>query len=736
MFFAATLASKQGTGKMQSAIKSLVLTARQHGKELSEELLHHDYGIGEEEASDDLLVKIASENDLKAQKITIEWQELTQLNEAFPIIARLKSGQCVIVTGYRPATDEVDEHVLVINTLATKPEVEIVNKESFLAQWNGSLVLLKREYRLMDEDQPFSFGWITARFLKQKALLGQLVFIAFVLHAFAVLPAIFIMIVLDKVVNYQSTSTLAVIAAGVIIAYVFNGILSALRQYIILFATSKVDVRLSSDVFNKLLNLPLSFFKQQPVSTVASTVQQTNTLRQVLTGRFFAVILDSTSLLVFIPILILYSPLLCAIVFTFATLISLNNYVGAKVTKSKMINASQAEGNKQSVLTSSLAGIETIKSLALEPGQKQAWEGAIAGHVVANLELGKLNAITSQISATLQQLMTVAVISIGCLLVFSGDLSAGVLIGVNMMAGKVTGPLVQLAGLAGDFEKVKNAVDSLSPVMNSRGESVRRGLVTDIFGSIEFKDVSFKYEDGPLALDRVSFKIQARQRVGIVGQSGSGQSTLARHIQGLLKADEGTITIDDQDIRSLDLGHLRINVAAVSQDSSFFKATIRENILKPSPNAAMARVLWASKMVGLHEDVEQMSDGYETLLEEGGLNITEVIRQKIAIARALIRNPKILILDDAVAGFDMESELALRERMDDINRGRTLILISNYVSKIANSDLILVMDKGKVVQSGAHDELVAQEGLYQRLYQMERALVDPKLSTSPKEQVA
>ncbi len=723
---------------MQSAIKSLVLTARQHGKELSLDLLLHDYGIGEEEASDSLLVKIATENGLKSRCAKFSWDDFKELKGAFPIIARLKSGQSVIVTGYRPASDDgsVEEHVLVINTLATKPEVEVVNKESFLSQWDGSLVLVKREYRLTDEDQPFSFGWIIARFLKQKALLIQLVFIAFVLHAFAVLPAIFIMIVLDKVVNYQSTSTLSVIAAGVIIAYVFNGILAALRQYIILFATSKVDVRLTADVFNKLLNLPLSFFKKQPISSVTGIVQQTNTLRQVLTGRFFAVILDSTSLLVFIPILYLYSPLLCAIVFTFATLISINNFIGTKVARPKMINASQAESNKQSILSSSLNGIETIKSLALEPAQKQAWEGAIAGHVVANLELGKVNAITSQISATLQQLMTVAVISLGCLLVFAGDLSAGVLIGVNMMAGKVTGPLVQLAGLAGDVDRVKSAVASLSSVMNSRGEAIRRGLVTDIFGGIEFKNVSFKYEDGPLALDKVSFKIQARQRVGIVGQSGSGQSTLARHIQGLLRADEGTVTIDDQDIGSLDLGHLRINVAAVSQETSFFKATIRENILRPSPTAAMARVLWASKMVGLHEDIEKMPDGYETLLEENGLNLTEALRQKIAIARALIRNPKILILDDAVAGFDMESELALREKMDDINRGRTLIVISNYVSKIANSDLILVMDKGKIVQSGTHDELLAIQGLYLKLYQMERALVDPKHSSSSAKQVA
>ncbi|MDP6927558.1 MAG: ABC transporter transmembrane domain-containing protein, partial [Rhodospirillales bacterium] len=408
------------------------------------------------------------------------------------------------------------------------------------------------------------------------------------------------MIVLDKVVNYQSQSTLYVIAGGVLVAYIFNGIFGYLRQYLILFATSKVDVRVNGQVFSKLLDLPLSFFQERSISDLVKTVQQTNTLRQVLTGKFFAAILDSTALVIFIPILFMYSPLLCAVVFVFAILISANVAIASRVQKDKMKSAAAADSEKQLVLMNSVSGIETVKSLALEPVQKHEWQDAAAHQIIANLELGKANAVTSQISATLQQMMTVAVIFIGVQLVFSGELSAGVLIGANMLAGRITGPLVQLVSLAIDMEKVSIAVKTLASVMNTRGESGRRGLVPDILGGIEFKDVSFTYEDGTKALDGVTFNILPRQKIGLVGRSGAGKTTIARHIQGTLRPDEGMITVDGEDLRSVDIGHFRMNVAVVNQDACLFKGSIRSNILKPSPGSTMAQVLWASKMVGLH----------------------------------------------------------------------------------------------------------------------------------------
>ena len=718
---------------MDTGLKSLVLTSRQHGIDLSTERLRHDYAIGEEEASPDILVGMARENGLMARWVNFSWRALSRLGAAYPVIANLKNGHYVIIVGYKKESedDDIGEHVLVIDPKIPKSQVEKVPKDRFLEHWQGSLVLLKREYRLTDEERPFSYAWVFGQFLKQKLLLAELLVISLILHVFAVLPAVFIIIVLDKVVNYCSFSTLYVITGGVVVAYLFNGIFGYLRQFIILFITSKVDVRLNAQVFSKLLDQPLSFYQKRSISELTKLVQQTNSLRQVLTGRFFAAILDSTALVVFIPILFMYSPLLCAVVFIFALLISTNVFITSRLQKNKMKAAAAADGEKQLALMHSVSGIKTVKSLALEPVQKREWQEAASHHIVANLELGKVNAITTQISSTLQQMMTVAVIFVGVQLVFSGDLSAGVLIGVNMLAGRVTGPLVQLVSLAIDMEKVSTAVNVLGSVMNTRGETVRRGLIVDILGGIEFKDVSFSYDDVAKTLDKVSFVITPRQKIGIVGRAGAGKTTLARHIQGLLKADEGTITIDDQDIRSVDLGHLRMNIAVVTQETCLFKGTVRDNIMKPSPGASMAQVLWASKLVRLHEDVEQMADGYETHLEEGGANQSECQRKKIAMARALIRNPRILILDELYSSLDIESEIAVKNRMSKIGRGRTLIIISNRSSHVMDCDQILVMDHGKLVQSGTHKELVAKQGVYQERWWLEERLVGATLSSTP-----
>lgn len=718
---------------MDTGLKSLALSSRQHGVELSVERLRHDYAVGEEEAAPELLVKMARENGLKARNVNFNWRALSRLGGAFPVVARLKNGHYVIVLGYKKDSenDDIGEHVLVIDPQFPKSQVDPVPKNQFLEHWQGSLILLKREYKLTDEDRPFSYTWVFGQFMKQKALLAEMFIIALIMHVFAVLPAVFIMIVLDKVVNYRSFSTLYVIAGGVVVAYFFNGIFGYLRQYIILFITSKVDIRLNAQVFSKLLDLPLSFYQKRSISELTKMVQQTNSLRQVLTGKFFATILDSTALVVFIPILFMYSPLLCAVVFIFALLISTNVFIASRVQKGKMKAAAAADGEKQLALMHSVSGIETVKSLALEPVQKREWEDATANHIMANLELGKSSAISTQISSTLQQLMTVVVIFVGVQLVFSGDLSAGVLIGVNMLAGRVTGPLVQLVSLAIDMEKVSTAVKMLASIMNTRGETVHRGLIVDILGGIEFINVSYTYEDGPKALNDVSFVIPPRQKVGIVGRAGAGKTTMARHIQGLLKGDEGTITIDDHDIRSIDLGHLRMSVAVVTQETCLFKGTIRDNIMKPSPGATMAQVLWSSKLVGLHEDVEQMSDGYETPLEEGGTNLSECMRNKIAMARALIRNPRVLILDEPFASFDIESEIAIKDHMEKIGRGRTLIIISSRVSHVMDCSQILVMEQGKVVQTGTHKELVAKNGVYQERWWLEKMLMGTAFSSEP-----
>ena len=709
---------------MQSAFKSLLLVARQHGIELNLERLQHEFAVGDEEAGDKILVKAAGKYGMKANKVRLRWNNLAKMGKAFPAIVRLKSGHCVVMTGFLPASEKngTPDLVMVLDPATASPKVEKVTEEKFTALWDGDAVLVRRDYLLSDDEQPFSFAWLVGGFLKQKGLMLGLVFIAAVLHVFAVLPVVFIIIILDKVVNYQATSTLYVVTIGVIIAFGFNAVLGYLRQYIILFATSRVDIRLNAKVFHKLLNLPMGFFQKRESGAIIKTVQQTNTIRNILSGKYFAAILDSTALLIFIPILFYYNPLLCAIVIFFSMMIAANVMVTARIQKRALAKAVAADNLKHSILNNSISGIETIKSLAIEPIQNRQWEEAIYKHTEANFDIGKVNAISAQVSGLIQQLMTVALLFVGVQLVFSGDLSAGVLIGVNMLGGRVTNPLVQLVTLRMDMEKLTNSVNSLEGILNTRGEFASQGVSTEISGGLQMKDVSFSYPDGSLALEKISLNIRPRTQVAIVGTPGSGKSTLIRLIQKLMKPDSGTIMLDDQDIRVMDTGKLRTSVAVVNEDTILFDGSIRDNIRMPYPNAAMPRIVWAAKTVGLHDEVEKLSDGYETILTDGGTNMTTGQRQKIAMARALIRNPKIFILDGVFSHFDVEGVLALKGRIKEIASGRTLIVISRRLAPISDFELILVMDKGKLVEWGNHRTLIARNRAYANLWRTELAI--------------
>ncbi|MBF0358164.1 MAG: peptidase domain-containing ABC transporter [Magnetococcales bacterium] len=711
---------------MHSAFKSLLLVSRQHGIELNLDSLQNEYSVGDTEAGDNILVKAARKNGLKAKKVRFRWKNLAKMGDAFPAIARLNNGRCVVITGFQPASKEKNtpERVMIIDPIAASPKVERVTEEKFTTLWDGQMVLIRRDYGLTDDEQPFSAAWLIGGFLKQKALMISLVFIAFILHAFAVLPVVFIIIILDKVVSYQAESTLYVVTIGVIIAFIFNAFLGYLRQYIIIFTTSRVDVRLNSKVFQKLLNLPMSYFQKLDTSTITKTVQQTNSIRNILAQKFFAAILDSTALLIFIPILYFYNPLLCMIVIVFSALIAVNVIVTARIQKNALGQAVQADNCKQSILNNSINGIETIKGLAVEPFQNREWEEAVYRHTEANFQIGKITAASGQISGLLQQLLTVVLIFIGVQLVFSGELSAGVLIGVNMLGGRVTTPLVQLITLRMDIDKLKNAISSLEGVINTRGEINRKGgSASEIIGGVSFKSVSYSYPDGTQALNNVSLTIRPRTRVAIIGTSGSGKSTLVKLMQKLMPPASGTISLDNQDIRIIDPGKLRSRVALVNEDTILFGGSIRDNIRMPFPNASMQRIVWAAKLVGLHDEVEHLPDGYETSLVDGGTNLTSGQRLKIAMARALIRNPNVLILDGVFSHFEVEGILELREHLKDVASGRTLMVISKQLAPVSDFELILVMDQGKLVEWGSHKTLLERNKVYGSLWHKEVAIL-------------
>ena len=334
------------------------------------------------------------------------------------------------------------------------------------------------------------------------------------------------------------------------------------------------------------------------------------------------------------------------------------------------------------------------------------------------IKVGKISITATTISKFLEKLLTVMIIWYGANLVFGKQMSVGELVAFQMIAGRVTGPLVQLVSLVHSYQQCALSVRMLGSVMNSAPEAgVGHGLRPIVDGHIEFENIMFSYAPtSQPALDNVSFQIPAGQVVGIVGRSGSGKTTLTRMIQGMYQPQGGLIRVDRLDMRELDIAHLRQNIGVVLQDNFLFRGTVRENIAMAKPNCTFQEVVYVAKMAGASEFVERMAQSYDTMLEENGSNLSGGQKQRIAIARALLKDPRILIFDEATSALDPESEAIIQRNLKVIARGRTVIIVSHRLATLTKCDSIVVLERGHVDMIGTHSQLLENCRTYQELW--------------------
>jgi len=492
-----------------------------------------------------------------------------------------------------------------------------------------------------------------------------------------------------------------------------------LRKYLLLYATNKVDIRVATKTFGHLLGLPVTFFEHISAGVLVKHMQQAARIREFLTGRLFLTTLDLLSLLVFVPVLALYSIKLTCVVlaFTAASGIVVASLMGP--FRRRLYELYQAEGARQALLVETVHGMRTVKSLAMEPRQGRVWDDRCAQSVSMRFGVEKISAGAQAVTGLLEKMMTLGIIALGALDVFSGEMTIGALVAFNMLAGRVSGPLVQLVTMVHEYQEVALSVKMLGEVMNQKPErdGKREGLVPEFAGKVEFENVSFRYgTEGAPALDDVSFSIDPGTIFGIVGRSGSGKTTLTRLISGMYPVQQGLLRIDGYDCRELDLVHLRRNLGIVLQDNFLFRGTVRENIACVKRDATFAEVVRAAQLAGADEFIERLPRGFDTMLEENGSNLSGGQKQRLAIARALIVNPRILILDEATSSLDSESEMIIRRNLRRMAEGRTVIIVSHRLSMLSDANQILVVDRGRIVDADRHDRLLSKCTIYRHLW--------------------
>jgi ATP-binding cassette subfamily B protein len=701
----------------QTGLQTLIALARHHGLDLSLARLTHLHPTQDEPAPE-ALASIARGEGLQSAAHRGDARALASFSGAVPFAVRLDNGAYAVVVRIAREGTAGEDDFLVYNPRAPEAGVFKLARDEFLRHWTGDIVLVRRKYAITDESQPFGLRWFFPEFWRQRDLFRNVVVAALILHVLGLAVPIFFQIVIDRVLVHMSYSTLEVFGFGVVVALVFDAIMTWLRGYFVLRGSTRIDMRLARITFRHLLGLPISFFEQSLAGVVTKHMQQASQIREFLTGRLLSTMLDLPVLIVFLPILFLYSAKLATLVLV--TTLVLAGIIAVLIGpfRTRLRRLYRAEAERQSLLVETIHGARTVKALSLEPRRQQAWEDSSAAAVRTYIDVRQISLAADTISHFIERLLSVGIIAFGAFEVFNKEMTVGQLVAFNMLAGRVTGPILQMVGLVHYVQEALMSVKMLGEIMNRPVEkNLSSGLTTPIKGEITLEKVSFRYPGVQRpTLDRLSVSIPSGAMVGIVGRSGSGKTTLSALLQGLYFPEEGQLRIDHQNIRDFDLSYLRGQIGVVPQDPFLFRGSVRDNIRIARATASFDEIAQAAQLAGAASFIEELPHGYDTLLEEGGANLSGGQKQRLSIARALLRNPPILILDEATSALDPESEAIVVRNLSAIAGGRTTIVISHRLQTIRNSDFIIVMDEGKIVDQGNHDQLLSRNLLYRQLW--------------------
>ncbi len=486
--------------------------------------------------------------------------------------------------------------------------------------------------------------------------------------------------------------------------------------------TSKIDVELGARLFRHILALPLSYFESRRVGDTIARVRELENIRNFLTGQALTSVLDLLFTVVFLAVMFYYSGWLTLIV-----VISLPVYAlwSASITPvlRKRLDEKFARGaDNQSFLVETVNGIGTVKATAVDPRVTRTWDNQLAGYVGASFRVTRLANIGQQGIQLVQKLVSISILFFGAKLVIDGRLSVGQLIAFNMLSGQVAAPIVRLAQLWQEFQQVGISVERLGDILNTRTELPgSRMTLPPIKGRVTFDKVTFRYRpDTAEVLSGIDLEVAEGEVIGIVGRSGSGKSTLTKLVQRLYVPERGRVLVDGHDLALADPAWLRRQLGVVLQENFLFNRSVRENIALADPGLPLERVIHAAKLAGAHDFILELPEGYDTVVGEKGASLSGGQRQRLAIARALITNPRILIFDEATSALDYESEHAVMQNMRAICQGRTVLIIAHRLSTVRMANKIIVIEKGQIVETGTHAELVDRpNGHYARLHKLQ-----------------
>ncbi len=693
-------------------LRGLVLLAQFHGVPADPAQLAHEFGGDGKIFDETSLLLSARKLGLKAKITALPVGRLPMAN--FPAMAWDAKGRAFLIARIQ------GDQALIHDLVERRPRQ--ISSEELQQRYGGRLMQVVSRASVLGQLARFDFTWFIPAVIKYRRILLEVFVVSLFIQLFALVTPLFFQVVMDKVLVHNALTTLNVIAIGLVCMALFEVVLTGLRTYAFAHTSSKIDVELGARLFRHVLALPLAYFESRRVGDTIARVRELENIRSFLTGQALTSVLDLLFTIVFLAVMFWYSGLLTLIVVLSLPVYGLISAAVTPILRRRLQDKFARGADNQAFLVETVSGIGTVKAMAVDPRATRTWDNQLAGYVGAGFGVARVAMVGQQSVQLVQKLVGVAILFFGARLVIEGRLSLGQLIAFNMLSGQVAAPIIRLAQLWQDFQQVGISVERLGDILNTRTEVTgSRVALPPIQGQVTFDRVHFRYRpEAPEALAGIDLDIKPGEVIGIVGRSGSGKSTLTKLLQRLYTPERGRVLIDGHDLALADPAWLRRQLGVVLQENFLFNRSIRENIALADPGMPLERVIHAARMAGAHEFISELPEGYDTQVGEHGTGLSGGQRQRVAIARALITDPRILILDEATSALDYESEHAVMSNMQAICKGRTVLIIAHRLSTVRRANRIVVLEKGQIVETGSHAELVDRpEGHYARLHRLQ-----------------
>lgn len=701
--------------EIDTGLGSFAIMASFFEKPISVEQIQHKYDRQNSKFEEHELLALAKEFSFKAKFVTSSWEKLAKC--PLPAIAQSKDNEYFVLGKI------AEDKILIQDPKSAKPL--ILSKEEFREKWNGRLLLLASREFITGKNRKFDVSWFIPALVKYRKIFGEVIMASFFIQLFALVSPLLFQVVIDKVLVNRGLSSLDVLMIALIFITIFETILGGLRTYIFSHTTTRMDVELGANLFKHLVNLPMSYFGVRKVGDTVARVHELENIRSFLTGSALTLIIDLFFTLVFFTVMFFYSATLTLLVLCSIPFYLVISIVFSPMLRSRIEERFRRGAENQCFLVEAVSGVETVKSLSVEPQMQRRWEEQLSGYVGSTFRASHLNNIVGQLVQFVQKITMALTLWIGATLVMKGEITIGQLIAFNMLSCRVTQPILRLSQLWQNFQQARVSMEKLGDVLNTPAESVStvsKGSMPKIKGDVTFLDVSFRYNPGGAEIiKKMSFSVKAGEKIGFVGPSGSGKSTVTKLIQRLYIPEQGKILVDGIDISSVDTAWLRRQIGVVLQENFLFSKSIRENIALTNPAVPLEKIILAAKQAGAHDFITEMKDGYDTIIEERGASLSGGQRQRIAIARALVNDPRILIFDEATSALDYESERIIQQNMKSICKNRTVFMIAHRLSTVRECDKIITIEKGEITEIGRHQELLEKGGRYAFLWNSQTA---------------